>query len=177
MRKVFLYISMSLDGYIADKSGRVDWIIGDGSDNNSLGSYNDFFETIDTVVMGYKTYHQIVNELSPNEWVYSGKKCFVITHKKFDFTHEICFTDKNLGMLISELKNKNGKDIWICGGADVVNQLIESDLIDKYCITVIPTILGSGVRLFNYHEKEIKLRLVSTYNYNGIIDLIYERRQ
>lgn len=176
MRRVILYIAMSLDGYIADKNGGVGWLEGDGSDSEHPGSYSEFYETIDTVVMGYKTYHQIITELSPDDWVYAGKKSYVVTHKKCESSNEICFTDQTFPELIAELKRETGKDIWICGGAGIVNQLVEDDLIDRYCITVIPTLLGEGVPLFTPHEKELRLKLVSTCSYNGMVDIIYERR-
>lgn len=174
MRKVILYIAMSLDGYIADKDGGVSWLNGDGSDSENEGSYSEFIETVDTVIMGYKTYHQVVTELSPNEWVYSGMKSYVITHKEMQSTDEIIFTDKPLESLMEELKEKNGKDIWICGGSSIVNQMIEFELIDEICVSVIPVILGEGIRLFDAHKKTTNLNLVSTRSYNGITDLRYE---
>lgn len=58
----------------------------------------------------------------------------------------------------------------------MVQQLAGEDLIDQYYISVIPTLLGSGIRLFGEVQKEIKLRLVKTQVYNGITDLVYERR-
>lgn len=64
---------MSLDGYIADINGGVTWLEGDGSGTASMDSFFSFYETIDTVVLGWKTYHQIMTELSPEEWPYKGK--------------------------------------------------------------------------------------------------------
>lgn len=78
--------------------------------------------------------------------------------------------------LIKELRKQPGKDIWVCGGASVVQQLVEANLIDLYYITVIPVLLGSGIRLFDGGEREIKLRLQSTRSYNGMTDLVYTRR-
>lgn len=176
MKKVVLYIAMSLDGYIADKDGGVAWLMGDGSDESNQGSYPEFIETVDTVIMGYSTYHQVVTELSPERWVYPGKTSFVLTHKKLASSEEIIFTDESLKTLITRLKSEPGKDIWICGGASIVNQLMDSDLIERYWMTVIPTILGYGVRLFGNHDKAIPLKLISTQTHNGMTDLVYERR-
>lgn len=176
MRKVVLYIAMSLDGFIADESGKVDWLGGQDPENQEMGSYPDFIKTVDTVILGWKTYHQIVTELSPDNWVYEGLKSYVITHRKANSTDEIVFTDTNIDILIKELKEQKGKDIWICGGASIVNQLIKCDLIDRYMITVIPTILGKGIRLFEGDLPERKLNLISTVQYNGMTDLVYERR-
>lgn len=174
MRKVVLYIATSLDGYIADKNSGVSWLSGDGSDNENMGSYQKFYETIDTVISGYNTYHQIVTELSPENWVYSDKKTYVITHRKQQNTHNILFTD-DLISLVEKLKGEQGKDIWICGGASVINQLLSYNLIDKITLCIIPIILGDGIRLFEKCN-EHKLRLISTESYNGITDLVYEKR-
>ena len=81
MRKVVIYIAMSLDGYIADKNGSVSWLGGDGSDKDNFGSYPEFIETVDTVILGYTTYNQIVTELSPDVWPYDGKATYVPTHR------------------------------------------------------------------------------------------------
>ncbi len=176
MKKVKAYIAMSLDGYVADMNGGVSFLGGDGSDPENFGSYPKFYETIDTVVLGYNTYSQIVTELSPEEWAYIGKTSYVVTHRELSSTNEIVFTSENVSTLISKLKLEEGKDIWICGGASIINQLHKSDLIDEYTISVIPTILGGGIKLFGESNIETKLKLKSTQNYNGIVDLVYEKR-
>ena len=78
-RKVILYITASLDGYIARKDGSIDWLSGDGSDPNIDNGYSAFCKTVDTIIMGSKTYEQIIHELSPNMWIYDGMQCFVAT--------------------------------------------------------------------------------------------------
>ncbi len=177
MKKVVAYIATSVDGYVADKNGGVGWLSGDGSDSENFGSYPEFIETVDTVILGYKTYHHIVSELSPENWPYEGKTSYVLSHKKLENTGGINFTDEELTSLISRLKLEEGKNIWICGGANIIKQLHEKNLIDTYCLSVIPTILGSGTALFKEGEKEVKLKLISTTSYNGIVDLVYEKRE
>lgn len=175
MRQVVVYIAMSLDGYIADPQGGVDWLAGDGTDPAHEGSYEAFIQTVDTVVMGYRTYHQIRTELSPDKWVYDGKMSYIITHREGNPAPNIHFTADAAGLLRA-LKEKEGRDIWICGGASLVNQLTAQGLIDRYHITVIPTILGDGLRLFDRQEVEIQLRLTAARVYNGMVDLVYEKR-
>ena len=176
MRKISLFIAMSLDGYIADSTGGVDWLKGQGSDDENIDSYSEFIKNIDTILMGWNTYHQIVTELSPNEWIYSDFTTYVITHNERDSSEKVRFTDTGPVDLVERLKQENGKDIWICGGANLIGQLVNADLIDCYYITVIPTLLGSGIRLFESIKREIKLRLLHTQTYNGMTDLIYARR-
>lgn len=85
--------------------------------------------------------------------------------------------DENPAELLRRLKEKPGKDIWICGGANLITQLMKEKLIDRYYITVIPTLLGKGIRLFEELESEQKLSLVKTQHYNGMVDLVYEIRE
>ncbi len=188
MRKVILYIAMSIDGYIADTNNAVSWLEGDGSDSAHLGTYEDFIKTIDTVILGNTTFAQIINELSPNCWVYSNKKTYVITRNNIAdlqqiktnnpilMNEDIHFYNSSLPKLIHTLKNEEGKDIWICGGAKVVNELIENSLIDIYHISIIPLLLGSGIKLFKEVKQQTKLKLISSQIYNGIVDIVYEKR-
>lgn len=176
MRKIRLFIAMSLDGYIADNKGDVDWLKGQGEDNENIDTYSEFVKDIDTILMGWNTYHQIVTELSPSEWVYSNFKTYVITHTEHISSEKICFTKENPVDLLKKLTAEKGKDIWICGGANMIQQLIDEDFIDQYYISIIPTLLGSGIRLFENTNRELKLRLLKTQTYNGITDLVYVRR-
>lgn len=176
VKKVSLFIAMSLDGYIADSKGGVSWLTGQGDDSENIDSYSEFVKDIDTILMGRNTYHQLITELSPDVWVYDDFITYVITREENVSSDKIIFANENLGDLIKKLKEQGGKGIWVCGGADIVQQLVNENLIDIYYITVIPTILGSGIRLFENGTDEIKLKLLHTQNYNGMIDLIYTRR-
>ena len=176
MRKISLFIAMSLDGYIADSEGGVDWLKGKGSDDEDIDTYSEFVKNIDTILMGWNTYHQVVTKLSPAEWVYNDFTTYVITHNEHTSSEKIRFTSTNPVDLIKSLKKEKGKGIWICGGANLVQQLVNEDFIDYYYITVIPTLLGSGIRLFENIKHEVKLRLIHTQSYNGMTDLIYTRR-
>jgi len=175
MRKIVLFIAMSLDGCIADSSGGVGWLNGQG-DGENLDVYSEFVKDIDTILMGWNTYDQITTELSPAEWIYGDFTTYVITHHERNSTEQIRFVNENPIDLLEKLKSEQGKNIWICGGANLVQQLIRHDLIDQYYISVIPTLLGSGIRLFGHMEKEIRLKLLKTQTYNGITDLVYTRR-
>lgn len=176
MRKVILFIAMSLDGYIADQYGRVDWLEGQEQDGEMVDAYSEFIKSVDTVLMGWNTYHQIVTELSPGEWVYKGMSSYVFTHRDMEAKEEILFCRENPCDIVEKLKTEQGKNIWICGGAGVVKQLMEQNQIDEYYISVIPVLLGSGIRLFKDGFEKEELRLIGTQNYNGIVDLHYARR-
>jgi len=100
-------------------------------------SYEEFIQNVDTVIMGANTYHQLVTELSPNEWVYSDFTSYVITHAPKKSTDKIRFTDECPCQLVNRLKNETGKDIWICGGASIVKQLMQADLLERYYINSV----------------------------------------
>lgn len=82
----------------------------------------------------------------------------------------------NIKELINKLQQEKGKNIWICGGSNLVNQCVKENLIDEYQITTVPVILGNGIRLFDENNKNIKLKLKDTKEENGLIMGIYEKR-
>lgn len=176
MRRIVLFIAMSLDGYIADINSKVDWLAGQDNDIENDDSYADFVQTIDTVIMGFTTYHQIVTELSPEYWVYDDLQSYVITHRNCTPKSNVTFVSENPCTLVNGLKQKDGKDIWICSGADIIHQLMQNNLIDNYYISIIPTILGNGIRLFDVMDKKIDLHFISSKSSNGIIELVYQKR-
>ena len=145
MKKISLFIAMSLDGYIADSKGNVNWLTGQGNDDDSIDAYSEFVKDIDTVVMGWNTYHQIVTELTT----------YVVTHNQKASSDKIRFANESPVTLVKRLREENGKGIWSCGGANLIQQLVKEDVINCYYITVIPTILGSGIRLFEKVDHEI----------------------
>lgn len=107
--------------------------------------------------MEYKTYQQVVEELAPEQLPYHGLTSHVLTRRKLVRNDEqIEFVDSSAADLIATLKRQAGKSIWGCGGANVINQLIEADLVDEYYLTIMPIILGDGIRLFETHEKRYR---------------------
>lgn len=176
MRKVSLYIAMSLDGYIADRNGSVDWLNGQDGDTENIDTYSTFIKDMDTVIMGWNTYHQITTELSPNEWVYAQLTTYVVTRRALPSAGSCKFVREDPCRLVEKLRQEPGKGIWVCGGAGIIHPLVRAGLIDEYYISVIPTLLGSGIRLWGQTEGEIKLKLIRTQTYNGITELVYTRR-
>ncbi len=173
-RKVVLYIAISLDGFIADINGGIDWLGGQDNSYNGDYGYSNFIKNIDTVIMGMNTYKQIVKKLSPDKWPYSDIKSYVFTSKKMINSENIIFVDQDIKSFILDLKNKKGLDIWINGGANIANQLIKNDMIDEYNLSIMPIILGQGIPLFNIVYKKLKLDKYSEEN--GVLNIVYSRR-
>lgn len=176
MRRVTLFIAMSLDGYVADADGKVGWLQGEGPGENDMVSYQVFIKDVDTVLMGWNTYHQVTAELSPDEWPYAELTSYVLTHRTHLSTDAVRFVNEDVCALVRRLVREQGKGIWVCGGPNIIEPLLREALIDRFHISVIPTILGGGVRLFGPLDRAFGLHLVKTEHYNGIVDLVYERR-
>ena len=176
MRKAVLYIAMSLDGYIADENGGVDWLAGQDPGSPAEDSYARFIQGVDTVIMGWNTYRQVTAELSPGHWPYEKLQAYVLTHRQCPNRGGITFLSQEPGLLVRKLKEAPGKDIWICGGAALVRQVMDKGQIDRYHISIIPILLGKGLRLFDSREDETRLRLLEAGQNNGILELIYEKR-
>ena len=125
--------------------------------------------------MGWSTYHQIVTQLSPGSWPYEGRPCYVVTHRQQANQEGICFWNGELTALMDKLKAEYTGNIWICGGAAVAGQLLKENRIHRLWLSVIPVVLGKGIRLFpDELPQALSLKLVKTQHYNGIVDLIYE---
>lgn len=175
-RKIILYIATSLDGYIARNNGAVDWLSGNSADPNIDSGFDEFYSSIDTVIMGRTTYEQVINELSPDIWVYEGKKCYVATTGRYEFDNRAEYIPGDIIEFIQNIKKQQGKDIWLVGGGKLIDQFIKQNLIDKYVITIIPTILGDGIPLFLGQNPEIKLKLAETKTIDGMVELTYVKR-
>ena len=179
MRRIVLYLGMSLDGFIADRAGRVDWMEGQNPADQTEGSYDQFIQTVDTVWMGRSTYDQITRQLSPGVWPYEGLDAWVFTHRPVpeDAPAGVRFTSRPLAALARELKKQPGRDIWLCGGASLARQALEQGLVDELRLTILPILLGEGIPLFGPMKRPRRLSLLSHQVYNGMVECVYRRRE
>ncbi len=174
-RKVILYIATSLDGYIADKNGSIDFLSENSGESQDDCGYGKLLHDVDTIIMGSKTYLQIVNELAVDEWPYQGKKTYVYTSQNLPEDPNVEFKNGDVAELIQTLKWYEGKGIWICGGADIIKQLMQENLIEEYQIYTVPVVLGKGTKLFQ-NENKVKLSLVKTTKHGQISGSIYKKK-
>jgi dihydrofolate reductase len=171
-RKIVLYIATSFDGYIARDNGDIDWLSMVESQNEDYG-YKDFLKSVDTVIMEQRTYDQV---LTLGDFPYKDKKCYVIsrtTRPKDDYVE---FFSGDMSELISEIRQKDGLNIWLVGGAQIVKEFLSKNLIDMYIISILPILLGKGIMLFRSDMPEIRLKLCRNIAYpSGLVQLSYER--
>lgn len=171
MRKVLVYIAMSLDGYIARRDHGLDWLDKMHTNSEDYG-YSDFLKGVDTVIMGRTTYETILG--LTGEAPHKDLPTYVITSRKMDNHDNIIFYNEGLMDLLNALQNMRGKDIYIDGGANVIHQLLNNKMIDEMIISVIPVTLGNGIRLFSGGTPEQHLELIDTCNYSsGLVQLHY----
>lgn len=168
-RKVVLYIAMSLDGYIAKTNGDMRWLH-EKVAKSDVG-YHDFYKSVDTIVMGRMTYDKIL-DFGP--WPYQDKECFVFSHTKECQDEHVHFTSMDVDLFTKALLAKEGKNIWLVGGAAMIDHFIKNKLVDHVCVTVIPTVLGDGLSLFQKGHPEMHLKLLKTLQYEDIVQLDYE---
>ena len=174
-RKVILYLAVSLDGYIADADGQVAWLDAACPEQSTPSSYDQFIALIDTVIMGRRTYDQIITELSPERWPYCGLTSYVLTHPPDVDQPSIFFRSQPLSTLLQTLRQQPGRDIWLCGGADLVQQARAQNLIDRYYLTVMPVLLGQGLPLFQSGLAPTALSLQACWHEGALVNLIYDR--
>lgn len=166
---------MSLDGYIAapnDDLSFLDMVQVDGEDYG----YTNFISTIDTVIIGRKTYDWVMTQVL--EFPHADKLTYVITRMPRPSIGSTHFYTGSLTDLISELKSMDSaKHIFCDGGAEVVNALLKDVFIDEFIISIIPILLGDGTQLFqNGGRQQQSLELVSAKHFtSGLVQLHYCR--
>ncbi|MFZ7121531.1 MAG: dihydrofolate reductase family protein [Eubacteriaceae bacterium] len=176
MRRIILNMAVSLDGYISDENGRFDWIV--GQEDNSINTrevfnFENFLESIDTVVMGSKSYEDcILSDLQ----TFEDQQVIVATSRKLEQKNQAEFISGDICDEILKLKELDGKDIWLFGGAGLTDSFIKEDIVDEYIIAIIPTILGNGRRLFKGDYPKIDLHLNQVSVNDDITVMTYSKK-
>lgn len=174
MRKLILGLAITLDGYIEGPNGEYDWCFTD----QDYG-LKEFFERIDAMFIGRKSY-EIAKQHAENNNGEIAPGMPVITEYVFSKTLK---SVKEGAVLITEnaiaearkIKQLQGKDIWLFGGASLTEQLMEAKLVDELWLSVHPILLGSGKLLFQKNEQRTKLTLLESKTYEtGLVSLRYK---
>lgn len=167
MRKLKLYIATSLDSKISRPDGTIDWLPDPTAEDYG---YQEFLASVDTLVMGFKTY-EICRSFG--QWPYPNHSNYVFTRNAAKTTvPEAKPVTENPADFIKDLLRKPGKDIWLMGGGEIIALLHDAGLIDEYIIAYIPVILGEGIELFPGIRAQVNLQLIKHSVYkNGVVIL------
>lgn len=175
-RKVVLFIACSLDGYIATKQDGLEWLFSVDGQEESTTIVEEFEQTIDTLIMGRKTYDWAMNELD-GEYPYEDKENYIFSRTVPQVSSKgITFTAIDPTELIQGLKNQAGKNIWLMGGGELIADFLEADLIDKMIITIAPILLGKGIPLFKEGNYEMEWELTNVRQIVQFAELTFERK-
>src|SRR5690606_5494880 len=161
MRKISLFIAMSLDGYIAKPNDDLSFLKIVEKEGEDYG-YKEFTDTVDTLIIGRKTYDYVLKEIGSSHYDNGQREVYVITRTERPNIGRTFFYTGNITELVKRLKSEKGKNIYCDGGAEVINELLKHDLIDELIISIIPILVGNGTRLFKDGRPEHTLELVTT---------------
>lgn len=174
--KVSVFIATSLDGFIARKNGNIDWLMAaDSSDKAEDYGYQEFYDSIDCLVMGRNSLEKIINI---PEWPYEDKRVIVLSNtlKEVPARHVDKFEiySGSLNELVKRLEIDGCKSLYIDGGK-TIQSFINNGLVTDISITKIPVLLGEGLPLFGKTRQDIKLTHIETKAYpSGFVKSTYE---
>jgi dihydrofolate reductase len=173
MPKVIVYIAMSLDGYIAAPGDDLSFLSMVEKEGEDYG-YGVFMEQIATVIMGRKTYDWVMKHVET--FPHANLPTYILTRQNLPPIGNITFYNQNLSDLLKRLKAQEGKNIFVDGGAQTVQALLKENLIDEFILSIIPVLLGSGIRLFDADYSIQNLKLIQSNSYeSGLVQLHYTK--
>jgi len=177
MRKLSLFIATSLDGYIAKPNDDLSFLKLVEKEGEDYG-YAEFTANIDTIILGRKTYDYVLREIGSSHYDNGQRDVYVITRTERPRVGRTTFYSGNLTDLVKRLKSENGKNIYCDGGAEIINELLKHDLIDEFIISIVPVLVGNGIRLFKDGRPEQQLELVNSKTFDtGLTQLYYKRKR
>lgn len=172
--KFQLYIATSLDGFIADKYGSIQWLEQIPNPTQSDYGYAEFLAGISTVVMGRATYEQVLS--FGVDWPYAEKETFVVTsNPKYPIaTPNTYILNEVSADSIAFLKQKTTQNCWIVGGQQINQAFLIHHALNELILTITPVALGSGIPLFGAGTPLTQFQLVNTKTYDsGVVTLTY----
>lgn len=174
MRTLSVFIAMSLDGHIARPDDDLSFLKMVENEGEDYG-YGAFTRTIDTIIVGRRTYDWVNKEMGHFHYDNGKRKVFVITRTERPPQGNAQFYTGSLVDLIKQLKSETGKNIYCDGGAEIINELLKFKLIDDFFISIIPVLVGDGIRLFKRGIPELGLVLLDVKGYDtGLVQVHYK---
>jgi len=156
--KITYYVASSLDGYIANGDGDVSWL-DDLVISLEEAGYEEFYSTVDALVMGRKTYDMIV---SFGKWPYGDKPIWICTTRSIDAIEGCNLQNGKIPLEVySEAQAQGVNHLWLVGGGMLAASFLEEKLLTNLSISQMPIILGGGIRLFGDLQNPIKIQRIS----------------
>jgi len=179
--RVTIHMAASLDGFIARRDGRVDWL--ETSDHFEGGAVMapetvaTFLRTIDCYVMGSHTYETALNfEARGMGWAYGDTPTFVLTHRDLRRSRDsVVMYEGDLQRLVDERLRPSFRNIWFVGGCAVSGECLRLGLADELRYSILPILIGDGIAFFDRLERDVALHLLEVNAYeSGMVALRYE---
>jgi dihydrofolate reductase len=177
-RKIIVYLATSADGYIARPDGDVEWL--NRRPNTGEAEMKRFYRSIDTILMGRKTYDWGLAYAKK-----TGMKGSIFDTKLTNYVFsrkppkralpEVQFVSEPVKKFARRLRSARGKHIWMMGGGELIASFLDAGEIDEFDIHVIPTLIGQGIPLLAPRYRDVDLRLLSVKKYrDGSVRLRYD---
>lgn len=188
MRKVIFEIAVSIDGYIEGPDGALDWVTPVvGWVEKEFFDANKFLMSFDTIFYGRDAYEKcgIYRPLDPDQpeaardfhSMVSVMRKYVFTRTERHVPGNGMVIHDNLESEVKRIREEEGKNIWFCGGANILKTFMDLDLVDEYVLAVQPVVLGAGKPLFRKLKNPLEVKLIKTQNLkSGVVILHYQPR-
>jgi dihydrofolate reductase len=180
---VTIHMAASLDGFIARRDGSVDWLETHdefaGGQTLTPSEIAAFLDSIDCYVMGSRTYELAMSfEARGFGWQYGDKPTFVLTHRTLPRIRDtVELYSGDLATFINERLRRDFKNIWVVGGGAVCGDCLRLGLADEVRYSILPVVIGDGIKFFENLDSDIALHLCEAKAYtNGLVDLRYQVR-
>ncbi|MEW6323452.1 MAG: dihydrofolate reductase family protein [Acidobacteriota bacterium] len=179
--RVTIHMVASLDGFIARRDGRVDWL--ETADEFPRGDELDpafveaFLKTIDCYVMGSRTYETALGfEARGMGWAYGDTPTAVLTTRHLPRTRaNVEFHAGDLAQIVTDRLRPRFRSIWVVGGATVAGECLRRGLADEVRYSIVPIAIGDGIPFFDGLDRDVALHLAEVKAYrNGMVELRYE---
>lgn len=147
------YVGASLDGFIADSHGGVQWLEAFEDEPGIQTSYEDFFSDVGALVFGGETYLWLVKKMSKDgtAWPYGNKPVWVFTHHELPSTEgaDLTFVRGDVQLWARDIAQSAGqKDVWVVGGAHLAGKFLDAAVLDELHLVQVPVVIGNGVNIF-----------------------------
>jgi len=168
VRRLKVFVATSLDGYIAARDGDVSWRFRDGE-----YGYEVFLAGIDTALLDLRMYE---TALSFSQWPYPDCKVVVFTGSETlrVMSPNTIATARIPADIVRELRARDGKDLWLVGGGELVRECLDAGLVDDIIVSIHPILLGEGTPFVALGAARTQLTLTGERRYpSGVVQLSY----